>query len=67
VPVVGTTTIGPGQSSYVLIEAGMHEGMGGPHLFEITLETDSPVTPVHKLYYRAFFGDPSSGDSKLRQ
>jgi hypothetical protein len=46
-----------------LIEAGMHEGMGGAHLFEVTLETDSPVRPVHKLYYRAFFGDPPSGGS----
>lgn len=36
----------------------MHEGMGGPHLFEITVETDSPVRPVHKLYLRAFFGNP---------
>ncbi len=47
----------PGQTSYLLIEATMHEGMGGPHLFEITVETDSPVKPVQKLSYRAFFGD----------
>ncbi len=47
----------PGQTSYVLVEAAMSQSMGGPHLFEITVETDSPVKPVHKLYYRARFGD----------
>jgi len=31
----------------------MHEGMDGPHLFEITIETNSPVKPVQKLYLRA--------------
>lgn len=34
----------------------MHEGMAGPHLFEITVETDSPVKPVYKLYMRAVWG-----------
>ena len=27
----------------------MHQGMGGPHRFEITLATDSQGTPVIKL------------------
>ncbi len=35
----------------------MHAGMGGPHLFEITVENDSPTKPVVTLYYRAFFGN----------
>ncbi|MHB0869823.1 MAG: hypothetical protein ACYC66_10520 [Chloroflexota bacterium] len=39
-----------------MLGASMHEGMGGAHLFEITVETDSPTKPVQKLYYRAFFG-----------
>ncbi len=41
----------------------MHEGMDGAHLFEITLQTDSPIKPVHKLYYRAFFGNGPGGAS----
>lgn len=36
----------------------MHEGMGGPHLFKITVETNSPAKPVHELSFRAFFGNP---------
>lgn len=41
----------------MLINSVMHEGMAGPHLFEITLETDSPVKPVNKLYLRALWAN----------
>ncbi len=41
----------------------MHAGMDGAHLFEITVETDSPLKPVYKLTYRAFFGDGSGSPS----
>lgn len=51
--VVSSTTIDPGKSGQVMIAPSMHEGMDGPHLFEITVETDSPITPVQKLYLRA--------------
>jgi hypothetical protein len=27
----------------------MHEGMGGPHLFEIALQTNDPANPLKKL------------------
>lgn len=33
----------------------MHQGMEGPHLFEITVETDSPVKPVVTLQMRALW------------
>lgn len=33
----------------------MSAGMGGPHLFEITVQSDSPAKPVQKLYFRALF------------
>ncbi len=35
----------------------MHEGMAGAHLFEITVESDSPVKPLQKIYLKAFWGD----------
>jgi hypothetical protein len=34
----------------------MHEGMGGPHRIQITLQTDSPQTPTLVLELRAFSG-----------
>ena len=42
----------------------MHAGMDGAHLFEITVQTDSPIKPVYKLSYRAFFGEGPSGPSR---
>jgi len=34
----------------------MHDGMGGPHRFEITLTTDSPETPRITLTVVALSG-----------
>jgi len=34
----------------------MMEGMGGPHLFEISVRTDDPVEPLQKLQVKALFG-----------
>lgn len=31
----------------------MRDGMDGPHLFQVTIETDSSVKPAYKLYLRA--------------
>jgi hypothetical protein len=59
--VVGYTTLNPGESSYLMLEPIMHEGMGGAHHFEVTVETDSPTVPVIKLHYRAVFGPQSEG------
>lgn len=34
----------------------MHAGMGGPHHFEITVQTDSPATPQITLTLKALAG-----------
>ena len=34
----------------------MMEGMGGPHLFEISIRCNDAVEPLHKLYVKAVFG-----------
>ena len=34
----------------------MHPGMGGPHHFEITLQTDSPETPTVIVHLKAVSG-----------
>jgi len=34
----------------------MHQGMGGPHLFEMTVRSNDPLEPLRKLYVKAFFG-----------
>jgi len=55
-PVVGSTTIKPGEKSKISFESVMHQGMGGPHLFEITVRCNDPVEPEHKLQVKALFG-----------
>jgi hypothetical protein len=47
--VVERTILGPGQSTLVYTDMMMHEGMGGPHLFEIPLTTNDPAQPFKKL------------------
>jgi hypothetical protein len=34
----------------------MHEGMAGPHLFEISVRCNDPLEPVHSLQVKASFG-----------
>jgi hypothetical protein len=53
---VGSTTIKPGETTTLSFTTHMMEGMGGPHLFEITVPTNDPVEPVQKLQVRAMFG-----------
>jgi hypothetical protein len=55
VPIVGTT-IQPGERTTLSYPYIMHAGMGGPHDFEITLRTDSPVTPTVILHVKAISG-----------
>lgn len=55
-PVVGSTTIEPGQKTTLSFDTHMMEGMGGPHLFEVNLSTSDPVEPLQKLLVRALFG-----------
>jgi hypothetical protein len=35
----------------------MHEGMGGPHTFEITILSNDPQQPQKKVYVKADFGN----------
>jgi len=51
--VVRDTTIAPGASSVVDARFSMHEGMGGPHLFEIVFKSNDPVEPAKVLTVKA--------------
>lgn len=46
----------PGEVLTVRYPYLMHVGMGGPHRFEITLNTDSPETPTVTLTVVALSG-----------
>lgn len=35
----------------------MHEGMDGPHLFEVTLRTNDPSQQVKQLYIASDWGN----------
>jgi hypothetical protein len=34
----------------------MHEGMEGPHVFEMTITSNDASEPIKKLYVRGHFG-----------
>lgn len=34
----------------------MHEGMGGPHTFKVTLKTNDPVEPNKELIVKSNWG-----------
>lgn len=47
---IGQTVLGPGEATTLYTDIVMHEGMGGPHLFEIPLTTNDPNQILKKLY-----------------
>jgi hypothetical protein len=49
----------PGESTLLSTEFMMHEGMGGKHLFEVTLRTNDPNQLVKKLYIASNWVPPS--------
>jgi hypothetical protein len=53
---VSSTVIDPGEEALINVYTMMHKGMDGPHLFEIQIATNDPVTPVYTTYFRADFG-----------
>lgn len=53
---MSSTTIDPGDEILINVVTMMHAGMEGPHLFEIQIATNDPVTPVYTTYFRADFG-----------
>jgi hypothetical protein len=54
--VVGTTTLQPGESTALELPLfmGMHQGMGGPHLFGIDINTNDPETPRKTVFWRFY-------------
>ncbi|MBK5225399.1 MAG: hypothetical protein JJD96_02335 [Thermoleophilia bacterium] len=40
---MGSTTIDPGESTEVKVTMLMQKGMGGPHLFKVTVPTSDPA------------------------
>jgi hypothetical protein len=53
---VGSTTIEPGGKSTISFDTHMMEGMGGPHLFEISVRSNDAVQTLQKLQVKAVFG-----------
>jgi hypothetical protein len=54
--VVSSTTLKPGESGMLRIALMMHEGMGGPHNFRITVKTNDAISPETVLTVKAVFG-----------
>ena len=50
---MGSTTIGPDKSTTVNVSMQMHKGMGGQHLFEVTINSNDPSPAVSKVSVRA--------------
>lgn len=52
--VVGSTTLGPGETTTLALPLfmGMHRTMGGPHLFAVDIRSNDPVEPVKTLRWR---------------
>jgi hypothetical protein len=53
--VVGSTTLQPGEETEVSTEFTMHEGMGGPHLFAIHIQTNDAVEQQRVLRIRSLW------------
>lgn len=49
-------TLKPAEESDISFTTHMMDGMGGPHLFEVTVRSNDAVEPIQKLYVKAFFG-----------
>jgi hypothetical protein len=47
--IVGQTILRPGESTEIYTDIVMPAGMGGPHLFEISVTTNDPTQPVKRL------------------
>jgi hypothetical protein len=47
--------LAPGQETEVSTEFTMHEGMGGPHLFAIHIQTNDPIQRERVLKIRSLW------------
>ncbi len=52
---IDSTDLAPGASTTVKLEFMMHEGMGGPHLFEIPVYTSDPAHTEYTLQVKGNF------------
>jgi len=57
---VGSTTLQPGASTTISASFTMHDGMGGPHQFDLVVNTNDPVEPAQTASVLAEF-PPNSG------
>ncbi|HEU5422510.1 MAG TPA: hypothetical protein VFU72_03135 [Nitrolancea sp.] len=51
-------TLQPGQETTLSVQYSMHQGMGGPHRFGITVPSNDPVQPKLTLYALASYPKP---------
>ncbi|MHB1390077.1 MAG: hypothetical protein ACYCXF_02435 [Thermoleophilia bacterium] len=49
---MGATTIVPGGTTTLTVSMTMGKGMGGPHLFEVTVNSSDPASAVSKVSVR---------------
>lgn len=47
------TVLNPGEEATIHMQYSMHAGMAGPHLFELTVETNDPANPIIVLTDRS--------------
>lgn len=52
---MGSTTIEAGESTTITVSMQMGKGMGGPHLFEVTINSNDPSPAGNKVSVRANF------------
>jgi len=52
---VGATTLQPGETTNLTVSMHMGKGMGGKHLFEVTVNSNDPAPAVNKVAVRANF------------
>ena len=51
-----TEHLGPGQETVLTLDYTMHEGMGGPHRFDVHLLTNDPAEPQKVLIAKSNWG-----------
>lgn len=52
---MSSTTIKPGETATLTVSMHMGKGMGGPHLFQVTVNSNDPAPAVNKVDVRADF------------
>lgn len=55
---MGATTLQPGETTNLTVSMHMGKGMGGAHLFEVTLNSNDPAPALNKVAVRANFIEP---------